>query len=91
MFVKKANILPKKFLTNFTVENKERDEIINEIVDDSFEHDDDDDPMGSILLKQFDCNMTLLPHQIMIFPNQYFKNITFDVAEYRFLSNDELR
>lgn len=78
-FVKKANILPKHFLTNITSENIEQAEFVEEEV------------LGKILLKAFKFNLTLLPHQIIIFPIQYTKNITSDVSDYKILDNNQLR
>lgn len=79
LFVKKNNISPKNFLTKITAENKEQVEFVEE------------DAIGRILLKSFEFNMTLLPHQIMIFPFQYSKNITSDLDEYKILDNIQLR
>lgn len=77
-FVRKANILPKQFITNFTSKNTE-------------EEYTEGDEREIILTKTFTFNLTLLPHQIIIFPNQYFRNLRSELGDYKIFDTDELR
>lgn len=76
--MRKANILPKQFITNFTSKNTE-------------EEYTEGDEREIILTKTFTFNLTLLPHQIIIFPNQYFRNLRSELGDYKIFDTDELR
>lgn len=65
-YVRKANIIPKRFISNITSKTSES-------------------------MKNFKFNLTLLPHQIIIFPMQYTQNIKVKFDDYKTFTNGQLR